>query len=102
LTSGAPIPDGFPARHSGRDQGAAIGTWGARRPWDFMKAASGADSRAQKKYIKMLINIPRFSPQSTQRSQSLSTVYINICAGMSYQICVRICICGFYEPGSDI
>jgi len=41
LTSGAPIDAGFPARRSGHDPGAVIGAWGARRPWNFMKVASG-------------------------------------------------------------
>jgi len=50
LTSGAPNLGGFPARLSGRKPGAVMGTGGARRPWNFTKAASGADSRAIKIY----------------------------------------------------
>jgi hypothetical protein len=39
-----------------------------------MSDASGKRLRA-KNYIKMLINIPRFSPQSTQRTQSMDAFF---------------------------
>ncbi|MCZ7401402.1 MAG: hypothetical protein O8C61_04200 [Candidatus Methanoperedens sp.] len=50
LISSAPQSLDFPARNSGRDPGAAMGTWGARRPWNFTKAASGQIRAPRKLY----------------------------------------------------